>query len=102
MFVNSSLYSSLCYLMVLTLYEKDMRGQFFFMVMVATVIVGLHALFVFVATKLKWFDGKLPEPFKFPHLEIKLFIALSIGMLDVAFGVLVQHKTAPGWKVYIT
>jgi hypothetical protein len=76
-----------------------MTRQFFFMMVVASFVILLHALFICVAVMRQWFGGKLPEMFKFPHLEIKLFIAISIGMLDVALGVLSQPRTAVGWKV---
>lgn len=76
-----------------------MRGQFFFMSIIGFCIIGFHAIFILVAKWRKWFDGVIPDMYKFPHIEIKLFIALSMGMMDVAFGILAEPKTAPGWKV---
>jgi len=48
-------------------------------------------------TARKLFDP-IPEPFKFPQLEIKLFLILCTGMFDVAFGVLTNSRTRWGWK----
>jgi len=76
-----------------------MRGQFFFMMTIIAVIVGLHAMFVLVATRRKWFNGKLPQMYRFPHVEIKLFIGFSMGMLNVSLGVLASANTAKGWKL---
>lgn len=76
-----------------------MRGQFFFMSCVAFAFVGMHALFIYTAKRRKWFNGVLPQIFKFPHIEIKIFFGMSMGMLNVALGVLSNTNTAPGWKV---
>jgi len=65
------------------------------------IIVALHALFIFVAVKRKWFNGKLPEMYKFPHIEVKVCIGASIGMLNVSLGVLSTARTAVGWKVRV-
>jgi hypothetical protein len=76
-----------------------MRGQFFYMICISLFVVMCHALFIWRARVKKWFGGKLPEMFKFPHIEITLFIIFSMGMLDVAFNVLATPNTANGWKV---
>jgi hypothetical protein len=79
-----------------------MRGHFFFMIIVASIIIASHALLISVAVRRKWFNGRLPEMYKFPHIEIKLFIIFSMGMLNVSLGVLSTPHTAIGWKVYCT
>ena len=50
------------------------------------------------AKQKKLFDP-IPEMIKFPQLEIKLFLILCTGMLDVAFGVLTTTHTRLGWKL---
>jgi hypothetical protein len=69
------------------------------MICMVSFVIGCHALFIHVARRRKWFDGELPEVYKFPHIEIMMFLVLSMGMLDVGFAVLTTPNTAIGWKV---
>ena len=59
--------------------------------------VLLHYMGISLIKKYKLLNP-IPEPFKFPQFEIKLFLALCTGMLDVAFGVLTTVHSRVGWK----
>jgi hypothetical protein len=71
------------------------------MICMVSFVIGCHVLFIHVARRRKWFDGELPEVYKFPHIEIMMFLVLSMGMLDVGFAVLTTPNTAIGWKVCV-
>jgi hypothetical protein len=59
----------------------------------------MHLAFLKLLKKWKWLGEHIPPLFDFPQFEIKLFIGFSMGMLDVALGVLASPRTAGGWKV---
>ena len=74
---------------------ETMRGHFFFSSTICTIVFGLHLVGLKYARDRNW---NIPGEFQWPHLEVKVALVLSMGVLDCSFAVLCSAKTAPGWK----
>jgi len=78
---------------------KIMRGQVFYMLSISILLMALHCLFICFVKHCQVFGNKTPIEFLFPHFEIYLCLALSMGMLDAGLGVLASPDSSSGWKI---
>ena len=72
-----------------------LRRQMFWAGLVFAVVVSIHGLVVCAVGA----AGRvLPPAFHFPHVEIKMLLAMSMGAVDCSCGVLAAPATATFWK----
>ncbi len=76
-----------------------MMGHTFYAGGMTLLTTAAHLVFI-EANRFMGTLSKVPGPFKFPQMEIKIFMALSMGMLDVSTTVLLAGpETGLGWKL---
>ena len=73
-----------------------MRSHLFYMSIVIILVLSIHVTIYMIFA----FKGvTVPGFLKFPGTEAWVFMALVMGMLDESAQVLMNEKTAPGWKL---
>ena len=73
-----------------------MQGHLFW---AALVIIGMTILHGVALAVLNWMATAVPGSMQFPHAEVKVLLAISMGAMDCSFAVLASASTAPGWKL---
>ena len=76
-----------------------LKGFLFWATAASVITVASHQTFLVIASKSMLFMDKVPDECRFPHLEIKVFMALTTGMIDSGLSVLASSETAVGWKI---
>mmetsp|Transcript_54215 Transcript_54215/g.101268 ORF Transcript_54215/g.101268 Transcript_54215/m.101268 type:complete len:128 (+) Transcript_54215:527-910(+) len=76
--------------------SKLMRAHLFYVCSLVGLVLCIHKAY-YVFCKCKGFA--VPPILSAPGLEIKIFLALFMGMIDVSSQVLFNGGTAPGWKL---
>jgi len=68
----------------------------------ATVSLSSLLILHFIALKVASRYTTVPPIMELPHLEIKVLLALVMGLLDSSLGVLVNSSASVGWKMLAT
>jgi len=76
-----------------------MRMHIFWVCFAMSFTFVVHLAFLGVAHLFGYSTMQIQGGYRFPHIEIKVFLAMSIGMLDISIGVLCARNSAMGWKV---
>ena len=79
--------------------SRAMREHSFWVLLAITITVLFHLLCLRIAPLCGYPRNQIQGGYQFPHIEIKVFLAMSLGMLDTSIGVLCARNAAMGWKV---
>jgi len=77
----------------------EMRNHFFWFVFAFSVALILHVFGLGLAYCCGYSGQQISFALRFPQVEIKLFIVLSMGMFNTGLAVLCAQSAAAGWKI---